>query len=156
MKGLIECVRTDMVMIHDEWHNAELDSRLIMPDTTQSSFSKESRLFALEHVTHFFKSFLKNRRIDLGVDMFPVFHEITAKIAKMFYDTTNENFKNNAMDVLTFINGSERYARLLENVQHPANQNIYMESKRMTGAGKNRGNGGGGGFGRDNADGESG
>ena len=68
--------------------------------------------------------------------MFPVFHDITAKIAKMFYETKNEHFKNNAMDILHFINNSERYARLLENVQHPANQNIYLESKKLPGAGR--------------------
>jgi hypothetical protein len=33
------------------------------------------------------------------------------------------------MDILQFINSSEKYSRLLENVQHPANQNIYIESK---------------------------
>ena len=63
--------------------------------------------------------------------MFPIFHDITTRIAKMYYDTSNEDFKSNAMDILQFINSSEKYSRLLENVQHPANQNIYIESKKV-------------------------
>jgi len=45
------------------------------------------------------------------------------------------------MDVLSFINNSERYARLLENVQHPANQNIYMESQKMGKGARSKDNG---------------
>lgn len=48
--------------------------------------------------------------------MFPTFHEITTKIAKLYYETKNEKYKANAMDVLSFINSSEKYACLLENV----------------------------------------
>ena len=84
----------------------------------------------MQYVIEFFKSFLKNKKIDLGLDMFPIFHDITTRIAKMYYDTANEDFKSNAMDILQFINSSEKYSRLLENVQHPANQNIYIESKK--------------------------
>jgi hypothetical protein len=51
-------------------------------------------------VIEFFKSFLKNKKIDLGLDMFPIFHDITTRIAKMYYDTTNEDYKSNAMDIL--------------------------------------------------------
>jgi len=104
LKEIMELVSADMVCIHEEWHNSEQDCRLIMPDGTQSTFSHESKVCALEYVTHFFKAFLKNKRIDLGVDMFPVFHDITARIAKMFYETSSENFKDRAMDVLSFIN----------------------------------------------------
>ena len=66
--------------------------------------------------------------------MFPVYHDIISRIAKMYYETQNEAFKENAMDILSFVNTSEKYARLLENVQHPANENIYIESKRMAAA----------------------
>ena len=117
-----------MIDINDEWHKKDLDCILIMPDGSQSSFMRESRIFALESVCHFFKSFLKNRHIELGVDMFPIFHELTSRIARMYYETNNENFKTNSMDILYFINNNVKYARLLENVQHPANQNIYLES----------------------------
>jgi hypothetical protein len=58
-----------------------------MPDENHSSFLKESKLYAMQFVIEFFKTFLKNKRIDLGLDMFPVFHDITTKIAKMYYDT---------------------------------------------------------------------
>ena len=128
LKQIIELVKDDMIEISDQWHNKSLDCILIMPDSTHSSFARESRVFALDYVCHFFKSFLKNRYIELGVDMFPVFHEITSRIAKMYYETNNEDFKTNSMDILYYINNSEKYARLLENVQHPANQNIYLES----------------------------
>ena len=53
----------------------------------------------------------------------------------MYYATSNENHKANAMDILCYINTSLTYARLLDNVQHPANQNIYLESKKMAGGG---------------------
>jgi hypothetical protein len=49
----------------------------------------------------------------------------------MYYATSNDNHKANAMDILCYINTSLTYARLLDNVQHPANQNIYLESKKM-------------------------
>lgn len=42
-------------------------------------------------------------------------------MAKMYYQTHVEDYKNMLMDTLVFINNSEKYARLLENVTHPAN-----------------------------------
>lgn len=118
---MLELVRNDMVRIHDEWHWSAHDCVLVMPDGRRSSFSQESKQCALGYVPHFFKSCLRNKRIDLGVDMFPCLHMIASKIAKMYYSTQDEQLQWNAMDVLSFINNSERYARLLENVQHPAN-----------------------------------
>lgn len=47
------------------------------------------------------------------------------------------------MEVLSFINTSEKYAELLEGVQHPANQNIYLNSKKMVGGDTGLGSGGG-------------
>ena len=72
-------------------------------------------------VTYFFKSCLKNKRIDLGVDMLPTLHNLTSRLAKMYYQTSNEEYKNMDIETLIFINNSEKYARLLENVTHPAN-----------------------------------
>ena len=118
----------DMEDILEEWGWPAHDCQLVMPDGRMSSFLKEAKQCALGFVPHFFKSCLRNRRIDLGVDMFPCLHTIAEKIAKMYYKTDDEQLQWNAMDVLSFINNSERYARLLENVQHPANQNIYVES----------------------------
>jgi hypothetical protein len=37
------------------------------------------------------------------------------------------------MDTLQFINRSEKFARLLDNVQHPANQNIYIANRMAQG-----------------------
>lgn len=48
----------------------------------------------------------------------------------MYYQSNDEDQKINALDVLIFINSSEKLAHLLENVQHPANQNIYLENKK--------------------------
>ena len=84
----------------------------------------------MEAVCKFFYALLKNKKIDLVIDVFPIFHEITTKIAKLYYETKSENLKQNAMDVLCFINNSEKYSHLLENVQHPANQNIYIASNK--------------------------
>ena len=92
-----------------------------MPDNTVSSFTKESKIYAMDAVCHFFLALLKNKKIDLVIDVFPIFHEITTKIAKLYYETKSEHLKGNAMDVLVFINNSEKYSHLLENVQHPAN-----------------------------------
>lgn len=84
----------------------------------------------MQQVCLFFLFFVKNKSIDLGVEMFPVYHEITTKLAKLYYETQNKAFKNNAMDVLSAVNNSEKYSCLLENVQHPANQNIYIEGQQ--------------------------
>lgn len=110
-----------MASVHDEWNNLADDCVILLPNGASTSFLQESKVFALDEVCHFFKQFLKNRKIELGVDMFPVYHDIIARIAKMYYETDNEDFKSNAMDILAFVNTSEKYARLLENVQHPAN-----------------------------------
>ena len=50
---------------------------------------------ALGFVPHFFKSCLRNKRIDLGVDMFPCLHTIASKIAKMYYATQEEQLQWN-------------------------------------------------------------
>lgn len=120
-----------MIHVHEEWHRTATDIVLQFPDCTKSTLHRESRILALDSATQFFKAFLRNRSIDLGPDMYDTFHEITARIAKMYYETTNEDFQANAMDILYYINNSDKYARLLENIQHPANQNIYLESKKV-------------------------
>lgn len=130
--AIIELIKDDMVVILDEWNKQENDCRIIFPDGARSSFLKESKIHALGCVTSFFKAFLRNKKVEstVGIDMFPVYHEIAIKIARMYYLTPTATFKNNAMDVLQFINTSEKYSHLLQNVQHPANQNIYVESKK--------------------------
>ena len=109
-------IKDDLEVIQAEWHKVDKDCIIHLPDDNQTSFLHESKTFALQYVIEFFKSFLKNKKIDLGLDMFPIFHDITTRIAKMYYDTSNEDFKSNAMDILQFINSSEKYSRLLENV----------------------------------------
>jgi len=61
-------------------------------------------------------SVIKNKKIDIGMDMYPTFHTITVKIAKLYYETKSEALKDNAMGVLVFVNNSEKYSHLLENV----------------------------------------
>ena len=86
-----------------------------------TNFREEGHRFAMMSVTYFFKGCLKNKRIDLGVDMLPTLHNLTSRLAKMYYQTSNEDYKNMDIETLIFINNSEKYARLLENVTHPAN-----------------------------------
>ena len=84
-------------------------------------------------VTHFFKSCLKNKRVEFKVDLWPNMHELTASMAKMYSKSSNEEYKSSVMDCLIFINNSEKHSRLLDNVTHPANQNIYAESAKLAG-----------------------
>ena len=100
LKKVIELIKDDLEIIQAEWHKEDKDCIILQPDGNQTSFLIESKLFALQFVIEFFKSFLKNKKIDLGLDMFPIFHDITTRIAKMYYDTTNEDYKSNAMDIL--------------------------------------------------------
>ena len=65
------------------------------------------------------------------MELFPYIHETTLKITKLYYLTSNEKFKSNAMEVLQLINSSDKYSCLLENVQHPASQNIYLDSNKL-------------------------
>ena len=58
----------------------------------------------------------KNKKIELGVDLYPSLHDITSTFAQMYYETTVEDQRLSALDILVFINNSERYAHLLENV----------------------------------------
>lgn len=129
LREIIQHIADDINLIYEEWHMIDTDCKLILPDNSISSFSKEAKTCALDNICDFFISLLKNKKVDLGVDMFPTFYEITTKIAKLYYETKNETYKSNAMDVLQFINNSDKYSRLLENVQHPANQNIYIETR---------------------------
>lgn len=83
----------DIRIIHEEWNNPHGDIKMIMPDSSVTSFSREAKFYALDTICKFLKSLLRNNRIDLGFDMLKHYHEITAKIAKMYYETTNQNFK---------------------------------------------------------------
>ena len=103
-------------MIHDDWNQNHDDAKLMFPDGIMTSIGKEAKVTAMEGITTFFLSFVKNKRIDLHVDLFPTFHEITAKIAKLYYETKNDKFKANAMEVLQFINHSQKFSCLLDNV----------------------------------------
>ena len=109
-------MKTDCIQIVEEWHKSDQDCKMMMPDGTTTTFLKESKILGLEAIPSFFKSLLRNKKIELGLDIFPTFHIITAQIAKMYYATSNENHKANAMDILCYINTSLTYARLLDNV----------------------------------------
>ena len=52
-------------------------------------------------------------------------------MCKNYYATDDDEFRSNSMETLTFINYSERHSRLLDNLTHPANQNIYAESAKI-------------------------
>ena len=100
LREIIQHIADDINLIYEEWHMIETDCKLILPDNSISSFSKEAKQCALDNICDFFISLLKNKKVDLGVDMFPTFYEITTKIAKLYYETKNETYKSNAMDVL--------------------------------------------------------
>lgn len=85
----------------------------------------------MEKVSLFLKSLLMNKSINLGANVNEIYREIVIMIARMYYMTENMNLKQNAMELLKYVNGSERYSYLLDNVQHPANQNIYMQDKKV-------------------------
>jgi hypothetical protein len=65
--------------------------------------------------------------------MTPYYRDLTVRIAKMYYETNNPDFREGAMDVLVFINTTEKFARLLDNISHPANQNIYLDANKNKG-----------------------
>ena len=58
---------------------------LDMPDGSSTTLNKESQNFALNFGVTFLKAFLKNKRIDLGEDIYPTLHDITSNVAKMYY-----------------------------------------------------------------------
>lgn len=89
---------------------------LLTPDGNISTLSHESKNFAMIYAVSFLKALLKNKKIELGVDLYPSLHDITSTFAQMYYETTIEDQRLSALDVLVFINTSERYAHLLENV----------------------------------------
>lgn len=131
LKELIKCIKHDMVRIFEEWHNDnQQNCYLIYPDLTQSSFLKEAKHIALDGIPKFFLAIVKNSRIELGIDMMPDFYAVSVRMAKLFYMTDNKAYKANAMEYLSYINTSDKYSSLLDNVQHPANQNIYIEAKK--------------------------
>ena len=127
-----------MARIYEGWHEEDNYAvghgvTLIFPDQSETTFREESHRFAMTVVTHFFKACLKNKRVEFKVDLWPNMHELTASMAKMYYKSSNEEYKNSVMDCLIFINNHDKYSRLLENVTHPATQNIYAESAKIAG-----------------------
>ena len=89
---------------------------LDMPDESVTTLNKESQNFSLNYGVTFLKALLKNKRIDLGEDLYGTLHDITSNVAKMYYQSNDEDQRINALDVLIFINSTEKLAHLLENV----------------------------------------
>jgi hypothetical protein len=118
-------------IITGEWQSKDSSCKIIYPDHKESRFSDEAQSYIYIEVSVFFKSCLKNASIDLGGDLMLCLHQITSKLAKTYYMTSDEFYKSNVMDCLAFINYSDRYSRLLDGVTHPANQNIYAESAKL-------------------------
>jgi hypothetical protein len=140
MIKLIDNIKDDINAIHEDWDSLKDEIKITFPDGTSSNLSKEARIYAMDYITVFMRTLLKNKFIELPMEIFPAYHEITDKLARMYYLIDKnlpyqENFAFNAMEVLSFINTSEKYAVLLEGCQHPANQNIYLNSKKMAGGG---------------------
>ncbi len=54
---------------------------LLTPDGNISTLSHESKNFAMIYAVSFLKALLKNKKIELGVDLYPSLHDITASFA---------------------------------------------------------------------------
>lgn len=113
-----------MQIILDEWNNESSDYQILLPDGSFTSFQKEARIFAMEHVCTFLRELLINQDIQLNI--IKVYRQIIVIVARLYYKTESTHLKTNAMELLKFVNGSDKYSYLLDNVQHPANQNIYL------------------------------
>lgn len=123
MSQLLKLIRDDMVKIHEDWEQeySKPNLKIKFPDGTMSDFLTEAKIYAMDYITVFLKNLLKNRTIEMPLEIFPTYHDITEKIAKMYYMVDNKmeyqsNFAFNAMEVLSFINTSEKFAVLLEGV----------------------------------------
>jgi hypothetical protein len=74
-----------MNTIHDDWEFIKNDSLITFPNGRISNFLKEAKIFAMDFITVFLKILLKNKFVELPSEIFPAYHEITEKIAKMYY-----------------------------------------------------------------------
>jgi len=54
---------------------------LLTPDGNISTLNHESKNFAMIYAVAFLKNLLKNKKIELGVDVYPSLHDITATFA---------------------------------------------------------------------------
>lgn len=89
----MDLIRIDMNAIHDDWEFIKNDTKITFPDGTSSNFLKEAKIYAMNYVTIFMRVLLRNKHIDLPKEIFPIYHEITEKIAKMYYlIDKNEDF----------------------------------------------------------------
>lgn len=82
---LIEFIKNDINSIQDDWEFIKNDTKITFPDGTSSNFLKEAKIFAMDFITIFLRILLKNKYIELPMEVFPAYHEITEKIAKMYY-----------------------------------------------------------------------
>lgn len=104
LRQMFSNIRDDMILIQEDWNMPGQDVALFMPDGSESSLSAQAKVFALDSVSNFMRELMRNDILDIGIDMFPIFHEITTVIAKMYYNTDDEDLKASAMDVLRYIN----------------------------------------------------
>jgi hypothetical protein len=82
-----------MNTIHEDWEFIKNDTKITFPDGRVSNLLKEGKIFALDVVTVFFRTLVKNKAVELPIEIFPAYHEITEKICKMYYMVDkNEDF----------------------------------------------------------------
>lgn len=79
-----------MIYIHESWFDNKNDCKIQFPDGTMSDFLIEAKIYAMDYITVFLKNLLKNRTIEMPREIFPVYQEITEKIAKFYYMVDNK------------------------------------------------------------------
>ena len=118
LKELLGLVQADMEYIHENW---DRPGKIIKyPEGRTSDFNKEAKRLALVSVHAFTKNLLRNKNLAIGPDMFSLVREIVKAFAKMFYIVEEPELRDNALDILTFVNEHPRYNKLLADVQNPA------------------------------------
>lgn len=51
LKEILKYVETDIALVSDEWHQTELNCKIVNPDDTMTNFRDESHKFAMLSVT---------------------------------------------------------------------------------------------------------
>jgi len=113
---IVENMNTDI----ESYLNDEIvDHELIYPNRKTGSMFELAEDYIFKFGLPFLRSTLKRKQYDIGSTELR-FYVIAKNIAELFYKTDKKEYKLIAFDVLKYIHTSERHAKYLDSVKHPA------------------------------------
>lgn len=95
------------------------NTKLQMPNGKKIPMKQLNEKYIFQTGLEFIKATLKRKTYDVGsVEL--KFYVLAANVASAFYHTSDTQHRIMALDLLKYIYSSDRHAKYLDNVKHPA------------------------------------